>query len=139
MKNFFRRLIGDKTWYSLFEYESLPTFQALCLEGKKLLDIHDRLISKLIDNDSDKFDDQNDRTLYDSIEEKINKLNDKRCRVEGKIVANRSTWSEPPFMICFCKVIMEIPSNGPGVPSTLDFCIRSHCCPINFHRNRSWA
>lgn len=125
MKNFVRRLIGDKRWYSLFEYENLPTFQALCLESKKLLDVQDRLISKLTDNNLDEFENKNDQKLYDSVQDRIDEISNKRCRVEGKIIATKFRLCDPPGDNHICKVIMETPSKGPGIPSTLEFYIEN--------------
>jgi hypothetical protein len=125
MKKFFRRLMGDKAWYSLFEYESLPTFQALCSESKKLLDVQDRLISKLTDSNLDGFEDPNDQQLYYSVQNRIDEeINYKRCRVEGKIVANKFVRCGPPINDDICIVIMEISSKSLGVPATLEFSIK---------------
>lgn len=124
MKKFFRRLMGDKTWYSFFEYESLPIFQELCLESKKLLDVHNRLISKLTDNNLGEFKDQNDQQLYDSIQEQVDEISKKRCRIEGKILANKFISFGPPSNDYICNLTIEIPSKGLGVPSTLDFSIQ---------------
>lgn len=138
MKEFFRRLIGDKTWYSFWEYESLPTFQALCSEVKKLLDVRDRLISKLSDNNLDVFEDQNDQKLYYSVSDRLDEFENKRCRVEGKIVTNKFGGYDQVINDNIFVVVMEIPSKGFGVPSHIGFFIteRGHGRPqYNYVKN----
>jgi|WetSurMetagenome_2_1015567.scaffolds.fasta_scaffold791711_1 hypothetical protein len=111
-------------------YENLPSFQSLALERCHIYDSIDKLVDYYLMGDKvdasgmikDPVDDEIYTKQTDALKARDAEICYVECLVEGKLIekdcdlVGRSR--DGGFIVC--RILVEIPSNNPRVPSTLD-------------------